>query len=368
MKSSQSAALLKELELLVMTGMGVPPIAPALFSVLSKLVGAEAGGMCWFSEAGVPEGFYHVGATSAVEDLLINHYDELFVGRHEYNPFWYSRNKGLSVGNTLIASKEYLRSNTHNLLIKPSNWHFLLDAMVDLDGISRLTICFFRAVKNPFTENDARRLTALIPLLRRIFYTRSKLIVNQQVNLESGHMLISEDGLQVHMIDSLATQLLAKVRLIDQDISMLDRSNIPPQFVTQMAEQLRRDPSQNGRKEFELAGGTLLVSTCRMTASSQLESAAEGARSATNVLVSLEFKPSAAIESVRSISAWGLSPLQGRIAMYAAAGGRRMDCAAHHNVSKEALKKHLREIYAASNCIDWLELGRTLQNSSVLTK
>lgn len=368
MKPSQPTALLKELELLVITGMGVPPIAPALFSVLSKLIGAEAGGMCWFNEAGVPEGFYHVGASHAVEDLLINHYAELFIGRHEYNPFWYSRNKGLSVGNTLLASKEYLRSNTHNLLIKPSNWHFLLDALVDMDGVSRLTICFFRPVTNPFTENDATRLTALIPTLRRIFYKRSRAIAHQQVNVESGHMLVSEDGLRVHMIDAVATQLLAKVRLVDQDISMLDKSNVPPQFVKQMCEQLRRDPSQNGRKEFDLAGGTLVVSTCWMTVSPKFESISQVVPSATNVLVSLEFRSSGAIESVRSISAWDLSPLQGRIAMYAATGGSRMDCAAHHNVSKEALKKHLREIYAASNCADWLELGRKLQNSGLLTK
>lgn len=368
MKPSQPTALLKELELLVLTGMGVPPIAPALFSVLSKLVGAEAGGMCWFTDAGVPEGFYHVGASNSVEDLLINHYDELFTGRHEYNPFWYSRHRGLSVGNTLIAKKEYLRSNTHNLLIKPSNWHFLLDALVELDGISRLTICFFRTIKNPFTENDAKRLTALIPLLRRLFYKRSRVIARQQVNVESGHMLVSADGLRVHMIDAVATQLLAKVRLVDQDISMLDGSNVPPRFVKQMCEQLRRDPSENGRKEFQLAGGTLIASTCWMTVAAKFDSTVHAVQSAMHVLVSLEFTPSGAIESVRSISAWGLSPLQSRIAMYAATGGIRMDCAEHHHVSKEALKKHLREIYAASNCADWLELGRKLQNSGLITK
>ena len=84
------------------------------------------------------------------------------------------------------------------------------------------------------------------------------------------------------------------------------------------------------------------------------------------ILVSVHFKPAGAIDVVQGISAMGLSPLQGRIAMYAAAGGSRTNCALHHQVSNEALKKHLREIYAASSCADWHELTATLRAGKTL--
>ena len=79
------------------------------------------------------------------------------------------------------------------------------------------------------------------------------------------------------------------------------------------------------------------------------------------ILVSVHFKLAGAIDVVQGISAMGLSPLQGRIVMYAAAGGSRTNCALNDRVSNEALKKYLREIYAASSCADWHELTATLR-------
>ena len=56
MTSNNQISLLKDLDSLVSTRLGVAPVAPALHTLLMKIMGAEAVGMCWFSKTGEPEG------------------------------------------------------------------------------------------------------------------------------------------------------------------------------------------------------------------------------------------------------------------------------------------------------------------------
>ena len=109
-----------------------------------------------------------------------------------------------------------------------------------------------------------------------------------------------------------------------------------------------------------MAGGTLVVSASWLACTPNGLSSASPMLPIRKILVSLQLSQTGAIEVVRSISAWGLSPLQGRIALYAAAGGSRIGCAVHHKVSKEALKKHLREIYGAARAASWDDLSAKL--------
>ena len=371
MTSNTQAKLLKDLDLLVGTGLGIAPIAPALCSLLTKIVGAEAGGICWFSESGVPQGFYQQGSTREVEELFMNHYEELFVGPHEYTPFWSVRNSGRGVGNGWLASKEYLRSNTYNLLIKPNHWQFLLDVVVEVADVPRFSACFFRSVQNPFTQADAKKLTALVPTLRRIFNKHSNPLVVQSKTTEGGYLLISKDGMQVEMIDAPARQVLSAVRLFDQHVSTVSRFSKPPTFIQLLCDQLRLQNGASAKTEIATAGGTLTVTARWLTAASRMVPTTLGSETPAHgperkILVAVHFKSTGAIEVVHGISAMGLSPLQGRIAMYAAAGGSRSNCALHHRVSNEALKKHLREIFSASRCGDWHELTALLRAGQVV--
>ena len=75
MPSPSQVNLLRELDLLVGTGVGIASIAPALSTLLSKILGAEAHGMCWFDETGKPESFYQEGATREAEELFMNNYE-----------------------------------------------------------------------------------------------------------------------------------------------------------------------------------------------------------------------------------------------------------------------------------------------------
>ena len=369
MTPKSQSQLLKDLDLLVGTGMGIAPIAPALCSLLSKIVGAEAGGICWFSESGAPEGFYQQGSSREVEELFMNHYEELFVGPHEYTPFWSVRNSGRGVGHGWLASKEYLRSNTYNLLIKPNHWQFLLDVVVEVADVPRFSACFFRSVQNPFTQADAKKLTGLIPTLRRIFNRHSNPLVVQSKTTEGGYMLLCKDGLQVEMIDAAARQLLSTIRLFDQNVSTARQSSEPPRFVQLLCKKLGLQNAASTKTEIALAGGTLVAIAKWLTSALQMMATKFGGETATSVLskkkvlVSVHFKPAGAIDVVQAISAIGLSPVQGHIAMYAAAGGRRTSCALNHRFSNEAFKKLLREIHAASSCADWHRLTATLHEA-----
>ena len=257
MASTSQLKLLRELDLLVSTGVGVAPIAPALGSVLSKIVGAESYGLCWFDEAGMPQGFCHHGATTVTEELFMNHYEELFVGPYEYTPFWRMRNKGRDVGNALRSSKEYFRSNTYNLLIKPCGWHFLLDELIDIDCVTRLTVCFFRSAENPFTETDQKKLTALVPVLRRAICKPRHGLVSRSAKAETGHMLVSVDGQQMEMLDASAEKLLTTIKLFDQNASLIKPVTTPPRFVQLLCERLRVEPINTAEKEIDLAGGVV---------------------------------------------------------------------------------------------------------------
>ena len=185
-------------------------------------------------------------------------------------------------------------------------------------------------------------------------------------------MLTSKDGLQVEMIDAAARQLLSTIRLFDQNVSIARQSSEPLRFVQLLCKQLGLQNAANTKTEIALAGGTLVAIAKWLTSTPQMMATRFGGETATSilsnnkVLVSVHFKLAGAIDVVPGISAMGLSPVQGHIAMYAAAGGRRTSCALNHRVSNEALKKHLREIYAASSCADWHELTATLRAGKTL--
>lgn len=367
MRPSFQESQLKQLGLLIESGSGVAHIAPALSAFLCKLVGAEAGGLSWFSESGTPEGFYQRGSTREAELLFMNRYEELFSGPDEYTPFWSLRNKGDGIIHTGQASQSYLRSNTFNLLVKPSHCHFLLCVLVTLNGVPRLSVCFFREVKNPFSEADAHRVTALIPLLRSAVGKQANALADcGNSHSESGFLLVSRDGERIEMIDEAATGLLTTVKLFHQNISAISELLAPPRFIQQLCEQLRQQNMPSAQTTIDLAGGALVVTAKWLNQASepncQAHDIAPDTAPVSKVLVELYFRRSRANEVVQIISGMSLSPLQGRIAMYAAKGGSRIECAAHHQVSSEALKKHLREIYAASSCADWHELAATLRS------
>ena len=375
MRPSPTATARKELDLLSRTGLGVGPIAPSLTRLISLIVGADACLIAWYDERGVPIGFFHDAAPLALEALFLNNYRELFMAPNEFNIFNISKLGGPAVGHLLYPSQDYFKSNTFNLLIKPCHHHHSLDARVDVAGVPRIGLGLFRAKAQPFNLANVQTLEALIPVLKQIVARAPFAVSLGESAAESGHFLVSADGQRITLHSEQAVHLLRLAKLFDQGVGMMGSEPSPPLFIKQLCQQLRArthtPPDAPVKAVLDVVGGSLAITAQWMTP--MVDSAAGGVAVAVgvadasnppaqaNILVTLTLQKPAAIHIVRGIAAFGLSPLQSQIAMFAAAGGSRSACAQKHAVSAEALKKHLREIYAASCCTDWLELAQTLR-------
>lgn len=378
MPNATQATARKELDLLVRTGLGVEQLAPALASVLGKLMGAVGCFIGWSDEHGVPVGFYHDSAPAGTQELFLNNYYKLFVGPNEYTMIWLLGARSRAVGNMLFPDRAFFKSNTYNLLFKPCDHHFALDLRVEVNGITRMAIALFRGNTFPFSEDDAKRLHALTPAMQMALVKAPHAAgASSYVAAPSsagttgvGHLLVSPDGARIQMINDPAVQLLRLAKLFGQGIWLVGQMTESPQFIYQLCLKLKSGSAGVARSSLAVEGGLLLLSAVWLKPTWQVMQAVTPADLSVSapsmierILVTVEFQKPAALDVVRSITQLDLSPLQSRIAMFAAAGGSRIDCADHHGVSKEALKKHLREIYAASRCADWQELTVRLNAS-----
>ena len=378
MPALKQAAARKELDLLVRAGLGIEPIAPALARLLRELIGAEGCFIGWFDELGTPAGFFHDSAPVSAQDLFLNN-SQLFIGPDELNIFWLTRNGGLTVGNMMNPGKAFFKSNTFNLLFKACQHHHGLDLRVLVHGVIRVGVGLFRHQPQPFSEEDAHRLNSLSPALQLAVVKSTQSVgkgkpIQYTGGLESrsrlenpsaaGHIIVSADALRINMADEQAMVLLRLAKHFDQGVWLIKSMTVPPHFIQRLCLQLKSSTSMRIHLGLDVAGGILIITASWIAPTTDFNAPnLLGMHSLSierNILVTLTYQKHAAIDIVRSISELGLSPLQSRIAMFAATGGSRIECALHHQVSKEALKKHLREIYAASHCVDWHELHRTL--------
>lgn len=369
MTQNRASIARKELDLLSQTGLGIAPIAPALARLLSNIVGADACLIAWYGENGVPQGFFHDTAPLNLQELFLNNYRELFVGPNEFNIFEISQQSQQPVGNMLNPTSTYFKSNTFNLLIKPCRHHFSLDARVNVHGVTRIGLALFRSELQPFYEADAHVLKGLIPVLQRAVTKGSTGLGLVSTNEGMGHLLVSKDGQSITLRNERAAYLLRLAKLFDQDVRLVGHEASPPQFIKRLCSELAACSMATAAAQIDVVGGTLAINASWMTPMAPVQATQQdlpASLASDQISVTLELQRSVAVDVVRGISALGLSPLQNRIALFAVSGGSRMACAAHHGVSAEALKKHLREIYAASNCADWLELAASLKTPTII--
>lgn len=335
-----------EMDLLSSSGAGIAPLAPRLANLMRRIIGAEACVLCWVDANGLPIGVYSEIHVPEATDLFTNEF-HLFVGPNECNSVWLAKQKGSPSGHLLNLGPAYFRSNTFNLLLRGTGLRHQLDLRVDVDGTAQVTMVMFRAPAQPFAEADVKKLLSLLPSLRRALQVNASGAAWSGAQAHSGHLLISADGELVEMISAEALSLLQSALLMGQDFYRLKLLQRPPRFMRTLCAELRDAAECSARMQIDVAGGAFFITATWM---SGVAVAGTGGRS---ILVTLEHRLTSAVPVASAIVGLQLSPLQSRIAMYAAGGGRRADCSAHHKVSTEALKKHLREIYAATGAADW---------------
>lgn len=336
----------QELDLLSRVGVGVAPIAPDLVGLLRKLVGADAAALFWLDDQGMPEGFFHEDSPAVVQDVFLNEFERLFVGEGETNVFALARRQGKPIGHLLSPGADYFRSNTYNLLVRASGHHHTLDLRVDVNGQARAVVLLFRAGGRPFDGDEAE-------VLRRATYYLQRAVEGARAPDDwrarigrSGHVLLDGTGQRILMMDEEATAILRLANLRGLGLRRSPRHEVPPDLFR------RLNAGSACPLRLPIPGGALVVS------SRILHAPKDGGAGA--VLVNLSVELPQRMEVVRRVLSLKLSPLQREIALLAGLGHPRSDCGPVIGVSAEALKKHLRALFAVTGTSDWDSLAKAL--------
>lgn len=350
----------RELELLSRTGVGLPAIAPALAILIRKIVGGQTCVIMWVDPNGMPTGVHHEHPNEATQALFMNEYERLFNGNHETNVSWLVRQRGQTCGLLLNPPAAYFRSNTYNLLVRADHYKHMLDLRIDVEGVTQAVVALLRPPGKAFGETDAMIFNGLLPALQRACTKVANALGEHPLGSGVGHLLVSSDGHLVHMANAEGVALVRRSRLVGQHIELQGAMETVPLFVRDLCLRLNSAVQSSVQCSVDVPGGVL-----QCTASWMATQAAEIPQGPRQILVTLQCQQAQAAQVVSQISGLALSPLQSRIALYAAAGGRRDACAAEHQISDEALKKHLRRIYAASGAQEWSELQTRLHTAAL---
>ncbi|QNN57932.1 hypothetical protein H9K76_03375 [Diaphorobacter ruginosibacter] len=346
--SSTTAArqrLWQELDMLCRLGLGLAPIAPDICAVLRTLIGADAAALFWLDEHGAPEGFFHEDSPASAQNLFLNEFHRLFVGAHETNVLALAQPLGPQVGRLLAPDAGYFRSNTYNLLIRPSGHHHTLDLRVEVQGRTRAVAALFRAPGTGFSSEQAGLLQRAGTCLQRAFARKPAGSLGVSHDGAVGHVLLDADSLRPLLADATATQLLQEANLRGLGL----RGEAGPALPDDLFGHLGLQPGQAA--SIPVPHGLLDI---RMH---PLHPVASGAG---QWLLTLQLQRPRQIEVVRRVLALPLSPLQREIAALAGLGHARADCTELTGVGPAALKKHLRTILEAAGASDWEDLASRL--------
>ena len=353
----------QELDLLSRTGVGLPAVAPAVAALLSQMVGAQTCVIMWVDSTGMPIGVFHEHPNEATQALFMNEYERLFSGDKEINVTWAARQRGQACGRLLTPPAAYFRSNTYNLLMRGDHYRYMLDLRIDVDGVTRAVVALCRPPGKAFEEKDAVALNSLLPCLQRACLKKANALERdggESSQGVTGYLMVSADGQRIGMANERGVALVRNSRLVGQHIELMGSMETTPCFVQDLCARLHTTGQTAVHSVIEVPGGSLTCSASWM--GSALPPALPQLR---EILVALELHQPQAASVVRGICGLGLSPLQSRIALYAASGGRRNGCAQECHVSAEALKKHLRQIYAACGAQEWTGLQDFLQTAAL---
>lgn len=344
-----------ELDLLCRARVGIAPIAAELATVLRQIVGADAAALFWLDEAGLAEGFFHEDSPAAVQDLFLNEFERLFVGAREINVLALARKQGARVGHLLDPAPDYYRSNTYNLLVRASGHHHTLDLRVDVADRTRVVVLLFRAQGPAFGESEARTLDRAAPYLEQALCEALPPEDWHGESVQTGHLLINAEQNRIVLLDEAAVAMLRSANQRGTGINQGQHPDAVPQFLRHLVPHAAHALARDRQLRLPIPGGALLANARAVHAPD-----AKRAPDGPHVLVELRRIQPRRVDVVRKVLSLKLSPLQREIAVLAGLGHPRVDCATVIGVSHEALKKHLRVIFAATGSQDWDSLGRAL--------
>lgn len=345
-----------ELRLLCRPGIGLAAIAQPVCRLAREIVGAEAASLFWLDRNDMPLGFFHEDSPAAARELFVNEFARLFIGPGEINVFFLAKRDGAPCGSLLAPPPDYFRSNTYNLLVRASGHHHCLDLRVDNDDGGRVVLLLFRGHHPAFTEQDAGKLALFDPLLKRAQAQVGLIDLCYEAATEPGHMLVDERGEKIVAICDIAEALLRGSNIVGQGVILNGAMQSAPRFVTDLCGRLMQAGSAS--TVVTIPAGRLRLEASPMRAPGA-DPDAPG-----QVLIKLHHETPSGIALIEPILEHRLSPLRSEILLYAASGGQRQKVTHAFAISKEAAKKHLREIYRAVGVGYWDDIPQALEDAA----
>jgi hypothetical protein len=339
------------------TGAGLEALAPVICREVREMIGGAAAALYWLDEDQQPVGYYHEDAPPMPRELFQNQLQELFDGPEQMSAVWLARQTGQSIGRMFNPPASFYDSNVFNLLIKACGHHHTLDVRIDAQGIGRALFGLFRIESEPFTRQEVASIAVIQPLLQNAVENVGADPLWIPAPLLKGTLAVTADGTQLIACSQEATRLLADVSLIGQNLSCdPEKLSQPPRFITALI--------AAGGAEKRL-GETYPVPGGRLSVLAQwMDSTGMGGQGGFWV-IDLQMLVCREIEIASAVLEKKLTPLQREIALHALLGGERSECLRRFDVSKDALKLHVRAILKAFGAESWNELVRNHQRQYI---
>lgn len=350
MPAAPKCQLLNRLDLLSKTGIGIEAASKELAALLRQLVGADAAAIFWLNAQGLPEGFFHEDSKPEVQALFLDEFERLFVGPDEINVFALAKHRGKRVGNLILPPNGYFKSNTFNLLVRPSGHRHTLDLRIEVAGRTRAVVLLFRG-RIPFGDADALKLDGLTPYLQRAGAAGHSDSHDHQLLME-GFLLLDMETHSVTMHSHEALTILSQVNLAGTGAFKRLAMDASP-FIQQLLTQFKANAGQPAIMEHAVPDGRLQLRATHLLGAAR--------PNPTQVLVTIRLLRQPRLDMLHRLLQTSLSPTQREIALISGIGYARSECLQYIGVSKEALKKHLKAVYATFGVKDWDELHQTLK-------
>ncbi len=352
-------AIMEHIRLLCRSGAGLQAIIGPLCIAVRDLIGATGAAIFWLDYAdGLPAGFYHDSAPVELKDFFIANVETLFINPEEVTMMSLMLGEGPLIGKMLRKgeAERFWRGNIYRHLCVPLDHHYMIDMTMRRNGAGAALFCGWNPLGRPFTDVVVKILEPVQRLVEVALAADERAVRWQTVGEEFGHFITDLSGEHLIAIHPDAEAVLMSSHLLRQNVSMTQQANVAPAFASILAHQLAQAPSAT--MHLPVANGRLVAraSHTRMIAADSSEAAmmyvSLHLEAATNALV---------VDYVRGLA---VTPFQREIALFAMTGGTRADCLAEFAVSDEALKKHLRPIFAATGTSRWVDLSALELNES----
>ena len=344
--------MLERIELLCACGAGLEAVASPFCAAVRDLLGSDAGSLFWIGPNDQPLGFFHTSAPAELKDLYISQLDERFLLSEPVNIVTLAARSGPQIGKVLAPGQleAFRTGNIYRQLCVPLGHHYLLDMRADGGAQGAAVFVGWNLAGDPFRQADARLLGPVQPLMEQSLRAGQSGAAWRTVSDATAHLVTSLDGTRLLSIGPEAERVLMRSHLLGQDVSMTSLARRAPGFARLLAAQL--SDRETVRMSLPVTDGRLVLNASRTRLLRSDLPDGEG------MFVAVELQVAEEVLVIDRLMDVNLTPMQRRIALFAAMGGAREACAGLFGVSGEALKKHLARIYSETGVGRWADLIR----------